>query len=658
MTCKISYFKTLKETLKHHFASTFSVCLVFFIQLIVFFLETQAVSIIQYQEGFDKTYITERLHNLTLPSIGYAVPIILIGMLLSFDFFRYLHSKKQMDFYESLPINRHTAFLTRCSCAFGVFLIPYLFCVILETLILVSFGFFTTTLLYNLLLNMVCMILSFLIVFLFGVLSMILTGHSIVALFGFCIFGVYAPILVRYIYPSYAGEFFDTFMKDQSNLFFLNYLSPIGLTYKLTHSYYDWQIKDHIFDFIAIVVMILIIGTACYFLFKKRPSEAAGRAMTFENWNSIIRILIVIPASLYIGLYLKQVSSMGSRIWMIFGYIIATVLVHGIIESVFRFDIRGLWAKKLQMVGCLVVSIFIAFIFWFDLWGYDRYLPDLDKIETITISCNGVETTTLNPDGIYGENIENAYKLAQNIIHQGHRLGDGENLEWIMFDYHLKNGSIRTRQYYMDFDSNKELFDKIFVTKDYKDDICRLYNESWDVITHITVSDGISEETLYLSPSEKEILFNTYIAEYTPITFSYIREFSSIGHFTLHSKEEEFSSFNCYLYPECTQTIAFLDKYLQANESTKDLGSLSISPLEKYTIQSVEIYCEDGTKIITDQETINSIKEDLIYTDDYGRKFNNIDYNKYYDASVYVTPEGFNCIYVIISKDVADKLNP
>ena len=117
MTCKISYFKTLKETLKHHFASTFSVCLVFFIQLIVFFLETQAVSIIQYQEGFDKTYITERLHNLTLPSIGYAVPIILIGMLLSFDFFRYLHSKKQMDFYESLPINRHTAFLTRCSCA-------------------------------------------------------------------------------------------------------------------------------------------------------------------------------------------------------------------------------------------------------------------------------------------------------------------------------------------------------------------------------------------------------------------------------------------------------------------------------------------------------------------------------------------------------------
>ena len=68
MTCKISFIKTIRETLKHHIASIFSVCLVFFIQLIVFFLAVQNYSTAKYDEVLDKNYIVERLNELTLPN--------------------------------------------------------------------------------------------------------------------------------------------------------------------------------------------------------------------------------------------------------------------------------------------------------------------------------------------------------------------------------------------------------------------------------------------------------------------------------------------------------------------------------------------------------------------------------------------------------------
>ena len=658
MTCKISYIKTIRETLKHHIASIFTVCLVFFIQLIVFFLNVQTYASRIQDENITPNAIKEWLTELTQPSFGYALPIIFVGTLLAFDFFRYLHSKKQIDFYDSLPIQRKDWFILRFLSAGLVFLIPYCICVFLEAIILVSFDLFSTVLLCNLFWNAACMLLSFLIVFIFGALCMILTGNSIVALFIFGIISLYAPILIRYLYPIYAEQYFQTYFSDTTKLYYLNYLSPMGLAYKLTHSYFGWTLKDHGIDFIAIIVMIALSLVITYCLFKKRPSESAEHAMSFEKWNSVIRILIVIPVSLYIGMYLSMIAVTGSYIWMIFGFAITCILLNGIIESIFRFDIRGLWSHKRQMLTCFVVSFVIALTFWLDLFHYDQYLPALDKVETVTFTCNGVETNTEEQNGLYGANIGLALQLAENIIEQGTKLGDGPEREWIMFEYHLKNGAVKTRQYYMDYESNKDLLDQIFATKDYKDDICRLYNDDWSQISHISLGDGISDIPLFLTNAEMEMFFNTYMTEYTPLTFSYQRENSSIINFTTHSKnEDEFYNYTCYVYPNFTQTIALLEQYIAADENAKEFGSITDSPLDRYPIQSLEIYCDEMPVNISDIEIINSLKKDMIYMNDYLIKFGNVDCKYYYDANVTVkTSKGFDCITVCIPKNVVDKI--
>ena len=68
MTCRISLFKSIRETLKHHIASIFATSLVFFVQFIVFFLNIQNLTHEHvYHSSTD--WIRDRLndiHNLVM----------------------------------------------------------------------------------------------------------------------------------------------------------------------------------------------------------------------------------------------------------------------------------------------------------------------------------------------------------------------------------------------------------------------------------------------------------------------------------------------------------------------------------------------------------------------------------------------------------------
>ena len=125
MTCKVSFYRTIREITKHHMASVFSVCLVFFIQFIVLFLSIQNYSSNQYTDSFQTQYLIERIDEMTRPSAGYVFPVVFVALLLAFDFFRYLHSKKQTDFYDSLPVTRRQWFVLRISTACIVFIVPF-----------------------------------------------------------------------------------------------------------------------------------------------------------------------------------------------------------------------------------------------------------------------------------------------------------------------------------------------------------------------------------------------------------------------------------------------------------------------------------------------------------------------------------------------------
>ena len=680
MTCKVSFYRTIREITKHHMASVFSVCLVFFIQFIVLFLSIQNYSSNQYTDSFQTQYLIERIDEMTRPSAGYVVPVVFVALLLAFDFFRYLHSKKQLDFYDSLPVTRRQWFVLRISTACIVFIVPFLISFLLEFLLLAIYGFLSKMIFMNLLWNFVCMVLIFLITLFTGVLAMVMTGHPVVALFAFGVFSAYAPILLRYLYPTYANEYFHTYVTTQGNSHYLNYLSPIGLAYKLINTYVqDWSPKLHVVDFLAIIVMIVIVALIAYKLYCKRPSESAGSAMAFPKYNSLIRILLVIPLTLYVGLYLSSVASVGENIWMVFGFVIGTLLLHGIIESIFQFDIRGLWSNKKQMLGCILVSLGFAFVFWFDLFGYDTYMPELNEIDTIILETDLYYEDMIENDGISGEYLDETYQLIQDISKQ--KLYEDETAhtnalftmevssstqklelaseldqkQWLYVEYRLKDGTSKSRQYFMSMAANIELYDKIYATKEYKDDICALYKKDWKDIQYIDWNDGVYEMAIYMTEEEKENLFETYIAEYTPITYSDTLTDSVLGYFNIRSEyDSKYQSYSCPVYSNFQQTIALIEKYMMAHEHSKEYGALTESIFEKYIIQSLEIYTEDKPITISDYDTIETLKSDLIISDLY-YKTNHYKQDTFYDVQVTMaTPNGTAYTSALLPREKVD----
>lgn len=654
MTCKISLCKSLRELLKHHLASVFAVCLIFFIKTIAFFLDVQSYATGDYTSLSDKEYVHERLQDMTLPGYGVTFLVVFIGIFLAFDFFRYLHSKKQVDFYDSLPTRRKEWFAIRILGACLIFFVPFILNLTFEMVILSVFHYFKAEFVINTLWNLACMSLIFLAVMLTGVLAMIMTGHPIVALFGFGVFSAYAPILLRFLFPAYADQYFDTYVLSDSTLQFLNYVSPIGAAVELVdnpsnsiRSYIGyWSPRVHYADFVAILILIVFVGILAYTLFLKRPSESAGRAMAFTKCNAVIRILLVIPLTLYVGLYLSLVTTIAEELWMIFGFIIGTILLHGIIESIFQFDIRGLWAHKKQMICCFIVSIAIALVFWLDLFGYDRYLPKMEQLESIVLDIDGYYDMS-EVDGITGDYLDDAYQLVKALIPQSEISEvDESDREAVHVEYRFKNGLVQKRYYFVNMNENAELFDKIYASREYKDDICELYKDDWSTIKELTLTDGHVEVALHLTDEERDLLFETYIAEYTPFTYTQKNASSSVAYLRIDDE------YPCYIYPDFKQTIALLDKYVQNDESIKHFGAVSESPLDKYTIHSIDIFFEGYPVSISDDETINELKEHIEFYGHESTKF--YDYENNYEVQItLITSDGTSYANGTIPKDIA-----
>ena len=57
---------------------------------------------------------------------------------------------------------------------------------------------------------------------------------------------------------------------------------------------------------IALAVAALLFGLGM-FLYRKRPSEAAGRAMAFKVSEPVIRFLLVVPITLFSGMIFRSI---------------------------------------------------------------------------------------------------------------------------------------------------------------------------------------------------------------------------------------------------------------------------------------------------------------------------------------------------------------
>ena len=626
MTSRISYSKLSRENRKRMLGMTIITVLTFFIKAVFLVM------------GVNECSSHTEVLRLFQPNMGMASVVIVLAACSAAVSLYYLHSRKQTDFYESLPIKRATLFRLVVQNSLFIFLIPLVIEEAIEFVIAqqqISGGG------WEIVSSSLWYLLIFAATWLTMALAMIMTGNIIVGILGFGVFASYFPIVIYNIFPIYAGSFFATYSGNTADNVYnniTNYLSPVWVGLRGMadiNSGREMQIKY------MMILLLWIVGlyVLCRTLYNRRPAESAGRAMAFTKANTVIKVLLVIPSALYSGIIFYSLGNARSIFWLIFGVVFGVFVIHALIECIYEFDVRAIFCHKKQLIVIMVGSLFIMASFSADLFGYDRYIPKASRVESIEIKPLGV-----NSYGYWGKGEERSglkgeeKQLALSVIKESVEVKNNaetssseyyeKNSKFLFFSsvskkevmrgdievsttFCMKNGNRKVRNYILRSQKAKELYNKLYATREFKKNIYSLYTRDYNDIKEITWS-GIETEYLNLTKEEKKQFFDTYLSELDGLSYTDVQKTVPVGNIDISiggtMGSENATQDTYYIYPSFKKTLAFLaQKGCAVNQTIDnlDISSIGVEGYDGNTGENIRYG-------ITDKKRINKLKKKLV----------------------------------------------
>lgn len=562
------------------------------------------LALAQAQRDFTRDML--RMYSMKGGALAFMLTIA--AVVLAASGFAYLHSKKKTDFYHSLPIRREMLYAVTCLNGFLYMAVAYLgFLTVAAVMIRVKGVPFDWGSLYLASVEHLCF---FALVYMTAILSMLLTGNLVVGLLGTGVLFSWGPVICMTI-SAYFSEYFTTFYGDDSFLLALSErTSPVAWYVKACMSSQPGRMA--LWAMLAAAVLFLL----GMFLYRRRPSEAAGHAMAFPITEPIIRFLIVVPSSLLLGAMFH--SMMYEDGWTVFGLVCGLLLVSCIIEIIYHFDFKSLFAHKRQLLVSAVFVGLVFAVFRFDLFGYDRYLPATEKLASGGIYCDLLDpdatsqyhSTVEYTEGWYGvdfdampssmlademqisddQGLELLHTIAAQGVHDaaqardrflqgGARSYEGEEddaaFRNVTIAWHLRNGRTVYRCYLVNVSGVKTALEAVYDLDAYKTAMYPVLSLTADDVAGINYKEEDECSHVKLSGADvKAALLAAYQAELKALTSETRAHEMPIAEIQFKTNEQQaliqklrdeggnYTLFNHYyyypIYPSFTKTIALL----------------------------------------------------------------------------------------------------
>ncbi|MGN0461231.1 MAG: hypothetical protein ACI4HZ_02180, partial [Ruminococcus sp.] len=334
---------------------------------------------------------------------------MLFATVISFIAFSYLHNKRSMDFYGSMPVSRRTQFFGRLVAVVASTIVPLIIVCLIGNGVLLfdNFGgavsaFFCGTL----------GILGNIAFIAFIAVCCGTVGHSIVTYI--LISGAYPIcVLVLTLYPQMVlpgMSSFTGFGEFPISPVVLSLLSPfiapicafgsgfmVSLTTMTSVGFSD-IINAPISYYIWWILFTAGLVVASYFLVKKRKSESAQSGFAFVFPSVAIKFLTSVTAGLVMGMILASVSTLpyssneiGSVAYIILfcvGIIVGTIISHIILHLIYHKGMSG-FGKWMILYGCeALAGIGFFFIVTTGMFGYVTRVPDAENVKKVEVSFN------------------------------------------------------------------------------------------------------------------------------------------------------------------------------------------------------------------------------------------------------------------------------
>ncbi len=309
------------------------------------------------------------------------VTLILLAaaVVLGISTFSYLHDKKQVDLYHSLPVKRELLFGVRMGTGLLVPAALQMVFILLSLVVAGANGVAPVLVLPAAMRGFLLHLIYYLLVYSTVVLAMMMTGTRIAAILGTAVFFLYFPMLSGLVLSYYDG-FFSTYYYGGPNLWsdVLSKISPLFALFRIME---DGVTAGGILWTLAFSLVLILISLLLY---KERPLEAAGRTMAFGWSKGPVKVLLTIAFGLAGALFFYSIEEdLG---WMVFGLLVGTAISHCVIEVIYHGDFKKLFRHKWTMAVCMAFGLVVCMAFYFDLFRYDTYIPAEGDLACASVS--------------------------------------------------------------------------------------------------------------------------------------------------------------------------------------------------------------------------------------------------------------------------------
>lgn len=534
--------------------------------------------------------------------------ICLLAVLIGIQGFSYLYDRKKVDMYHSMPIPFKSRYVVIYWNGIVSYLLPYLMSVLIALVIAMTQGALCAKVMaecgYAFLMNL----LFFLTVYHMAILAVMVTGNKVIT--GFLMAGLL-------FFDFYTVELYNrmkyTFFERADNVFtnVQPWLSPI-----YEYDRYIYELKSAA-DFSEInkillpvyakwAVFALVLGGAAYWCYRKRPAEASGKTIAFPKIKPFLKVIVAVMAGVTVCHLVYD--AVYYKVWItVLAMVVGTVLACGIMEVIYEFDIRAM-IKHLISTGVSAAIVLIIFcIYQFDLFGYDTYVPDADKVESVAISTDlyyqdyfayeegsGYSEYIVGPE-YYKQNMfltdtEAICELARKSQETDEKdMEDGRQLNVL---YRMKSGREIGRKFYVDYAdvSNEELLNRVFGNEEFLEgeyQLAKADQELDSTFLKISYSNGTIEQAL--SPMDAKEIKEAWLKDMERFDFSLARHERPCGKLEFLFTDS-YNVWNMPVYDYFENTISYLEKkeaYYPVQLNPEHIASITVT---NYHYSQTEAY--------------------------------------------------------------------
>lgn len=413
MTSNHSFFKIMKEDLRHKYWMLALSILANFLMIVVFYLLTASER--QYAEEGARAYAWSLQACATFfdgnLKVAGGVVAIAGAIIVGLGSFRYLFHRDMVDTWHSMPVKRREIFFAGWLNGFLIWFVPYFLCTLLSLIMAILrmnslFDKFAAAPdrtkeliervnLYSVgataisaLLTTLLLILIFFMVYHLVLVAVMFAGNILNAIVltvvGGCgVIGLYA---LWYIFSTI---FLDTFWEARySGIEWFFDASPLASAVWILVLMEQGSAAPFWRILLVNAILAIALLFAAWAIYEKRPSELAEQGTKNRAVRIVVRAVVSVAAGLggWLFFYLigEQSETMGLY-WGIFGGVLAAVLSYGVMNIVFSMEFRGFLRGKIGMAVTAVCVVIIGSAYYFDWTGYNTYLPKKESIESISL---------------------------------------------------------------------------------------------------------------------------------------------------------------------------------------------------------------------------------------------------------------------------------